>query len=1426
MIDSPYLLPATRVGDFSDAKRIGRKAFILSLLIQNGAPVPPGISLTRDALRRMLSRKPPDSESPLSERLAAVVTGLSSDSGADAFLEVEKKAARLLEQTPLPEDVRLSLAAALRYLEETRPSESYLVRSSSISIPEDSVRFTVPGLFASVGGCRGLDELCAAVCAVWRSQWSAEAIRFRVLHGFAPEDIDMGVFIQPERRARVSGTCYTRAPGTPPFETGAKYEIVAGPGASGRWMERGNTPEWFRLDKEDGVVLHRPGSFDGSPLENQLDLHSLKKLVDLVEESVSFLEKHTRTWSPFGYDVEWALKDGWFTLFQVRPVPPPPGHPLTVPLEALFRLAPGPERMQSLLEIFQAPSIPPALFEKTLEDWRALEQALPDFPETEEARERLLECLRKRIEVPRTWVENPQNFLSLFASEDGSIFETAGMEAPALFSTLLDALAEARTRPVSADRLGLVIMNLSKLERSEAPAAVKRAFTQMLFRLPVSRFDARGLYNTLEVSFPLFAKSDPLYCELLGRFLEKRLASWDGIEPVDPDDLPALFDQLWKIYFRERPRLHDVFRNSLRALFLGVPSGDGALLSKLRAPRLADLWIPVKLDRRFEGLSRPVFGENLAAAVSGVMNDPRFPSDYETDRFFDAFTRRGRQRIFRFPPADEPAKRDAVRFRIDRELPGILADPACWKNRTLFEIKRVLVRLANEGFSDAVERNALEGVRALLRSGGSLPGLFYEEIREEILEEDWQRAGDFPNGPFADLSALKADFERYAERALRTGRGLRSNVFDLRDALLDAGMHAESGNPAGLEHALDAVRTILSRKLFLGERWRTPYDNRHRPPLPDTIAREAPWLFGEANEAVIERLIEAHEMLVPDPFRHFPLVELPWRELLARLSPEKAAELEILFYSHIGDLFLTRDVAGRDVDDTVRLANRLALRAAAFDPAPEIRLARRHFLERIRAHLPGSFRIGTDWRILHDRFEDLDTEVPRGYPEIRGAVETLLIDIHNVLHPDVLEKAKRLRADIEAVRNDPGWRESMLPARLEELVSWLERLYEPFAGKAVLTGPLPAPDETLAAKLRSPPPSKEPEKGLPLDPAREFERIRDASRTDDPETALDRTLRFQKRLESILSNPDFNLPSGDGPFTLHTEERLYLIEQTLVLENLEATFIARLLANPGKETGGALASWLVSRIAAMPGRAAANTLLEKALAFQERLAGENAGSPAAAWTALRRELAAMLPDSRDDAFTRLLEPVSFYFDRAAFPGRPVPLSPGTASGRARVHKDMLSSASLESWINDPEKGIGPNDVLVLREIPRILRLSPDRLPAGLIVENGSIASHAAATLRQASRRIPAVVVPGIFDFVEQGMNVAFEVDPKMERVRFTISLPENAGRPGDASRPVLFSAPDYDRLEYFLNREFPPENAAPESIRSLRAPPRATAKSA
>lgn len=305
-----YLLPLDQIGA-EHQYLVGGKAFHLGELHQAGVRVPGGFCITTAAYRLFLQEA--------GINLEAAVSSLDWEL---MELEIAPLREKIVKQ-PLPHRLYGVIEEAYRGLGEGKP---VAVRSSATR--EDLLEASFAGQYETHLNVLGLEELIEKIRACWASLWNVRTLSYLHRHHISPLEVAMGVVVQEQIPAEVSGVLFTLNP-----STGLEEEmLIEAHWGLGEAVVSGKvTPDRFVLDGwNEGirsreisekrmmvVPAHPSGVKEVEVPEEKRTQASLTE-----EQLLRLMRLAHEVQEVYGYpqDIEWALYEGEFHILQSRPL--------------------------------------------------------------------------------------------------------------------------------------------------------------------------------------------------------------------------------------------------------------------------------------------------------------------------------------------------------------------------------------------------------------------------------------------------------------------------------------------------------------------------------------------------------------------------------------------------------------------------------------------------------------------------------------------------------------------------------------------------------------------------------------------------------------------------------------------------------------------------------------------------------------------------------------------------------------------------------------------------------------------------------------------------------------------------------------------------------------------------------------------------
>jgi phosphohistidine swiveling domain-containing protein len=296
-----------------DGPRVGSKALRLSELQQAGLRVPPGFVVTTEAYRAFAAANCLEEAADWADCLdQAELPGSVVDAVVEAYWALCDRL------SPLSGEERSAHAGHL----------PLVVRSSATV--EDLAQASFAGQYDTYLNLTSLDQILRGVKACWGSLWSERARAYRQGVELPPGDVAMGVLVQQQVPAEVSGVLFTLNP-TTGRERQMALEAVWG---LGEGLVSGQiTPDHYVVDgwtekvlthsiaaKEVMVVPHEAGVSGVCRVAVPQENRHRPCLTD--EQLIELVRLGYQVQAIYGYpqDIEWALCEGQLYVLQSRPL--------------------------------------------------------------------------------------------------------------------------------------------------------------------------------------------------------------------------------------------------------------------------------------------------------------------------------------------------------------------------------------------------------------------------------------------------------------------------------------------------------------------------------------------------------------------------------------------------------------------------------------------------------------------------------------------------------------------------------------------------------------------------------------------------------------------------------------------------------------------------------------------------------------------------------------------------------------------------------------------------------------------------------------------------------------------------------------------------------------------------------------------------
>lgn len=282
-----------------DIARVGGKAANLGDLARE-LNVPPGFCLSSAAYTNNIIH------SGVHQEITAMLAG--ADFGNMSALEaLSERISLLIERTELRPDIEKAVTDAYAKLTQGKAGIRVAVRSSATA--EDLAEASFAGQQETFLNIEGLHEVLNAVKRCWASLWTARAIHYRSLKGFAHHQVKMAVIIQEMVPAAVAGVMFTANPVNDSRQE-IRIEAVRG---LGEQLVSGDVAGDVYILRKNDVNVEIVEKNISDPVQGQmLNDYELRELAHTGLKIELFYETYQ--------DVEWAYSQGKLYFLQTRPI--------------------------------------------------------------------------------------------------------------------------------------------------------------------------------------------------------------------------------------------------------------------------------------------------------------------------------------------------------------------------------------------------------------------------------------------------------------------------------------------------------------------------------------------------------------------------------------------------------------------------------------------------------------------------------------------------------------------------------------------------------------------------------------------------------------------------------------------------------------------------------------------------------------------------------------------------------------------------------------------------------------------------------------------------------------------------------------------------------------------------------------------------
>jgi pyruvate,water dikinase len=307
-----WILPLDKINS-EEIGHAGHKAFHLSVLLQHGFEVPPGICISTDAYEFFVLN---NGIQPL---LLAVLIDLTSN--PQLVPKVAQEIQTQFLTLPVPEE----LEKFLKEVFESFQMGEYGLAVRSSATAEDLPAASFAGQQETYLGIKTEEEFQKAVVRCWASLWSERSITYRLRHGLNPISASIAIVLQTMLDPDYAGVISTSYPVS---EGESEILIEAVPGLGEGLVEGNLSPDRYlmarrfphkliRETKEDHARAYRVAEEGGTRLEDSAKISPISEnvLTQLARDSMRIESIFKRP-----VDIEYAIVSDKIYYLQARPI--------------------------------------------------------------------------------------------------------------------------------------------------------------------------------------------------------------------------------------------------------------------------------------------------------------------------------------------------------------------------------------------------------------------------------------------------------------------------------------------------------------------------------------------------------------------------------------------------------------------------------------------------------------------------------------------------------------------------------------------------------------------------------------------------------------------------------------------------------------------------------------------------------------------------------------------------------------------------------------------------------------------------------------------------------------------------------------------------------------------------------------------------
>ena len=300
----------------------GGKGANLGEMVHAGLPVPPGFVVTVHAWDRFVA------ESGLGDRIQQRLASVDPDD-TRALKSAQQDIQNWIEETRIPEDVRLPVGGAYAELSKHEKVEAEFVAVRSSGTVEDAADTSFAGMFSSYLNVIGEDQLIATLRHCWASLFTARAIAYRARNNVTglPR---VAVIVQKMVNAEKSGVMFTLDPTT----GNRDHVVIEAAWGLGELVVQGDVrPDHYAVDKKGLRIIERSvnhkdamlvratgGAGDNQRVELPPDKATARVLSDQEIRQLAELAIKDEVHYGVPQDAEFAISGDSIYLVQTRPI--------------------------------------------------------------------------------------------------------------------------------------------------------------------------------------------------------------------------------------------------------------------------------------------------------------------------------------------------------------------------------------------------------------------------------------------------------------------------------------------------------------------------------------------------------------------------------------------------------------------------------------------------------------------------------------------------------------------------------------------------------------------------------------------------------------------------------------------------------------------------------------------------------------------------------------------------------------------------------------------------------------------------------------------------------------------------------------------------------------------------------------------------